>query len=75
MCGDLRGNVVLFHLLEDLFITNAATPEETSSTSSYFKGAHGISSVASVTVGNSSADQVDICSVSLNYVLLELRLA
>ncbi|XP_052189497.1 uncharacterized protein LOC127799469 isoform X2 [Diospyros lotus] len=61
VCGDLRGNLVLFPLAKDLLNTSVAS-EVKISTLNYFKGAHGISSVCSIAVTNFSSNQVDIHS-------------
>lgn len=62
MCGDQRGNLVLFHfpntLLQQMDIVtqdDTQLPLQLQSVSC-FKGAHGISAVASVTIASSSND-------------------
>ncbi|KAL7200223.1 hypothetical protein ACSBR1_032192 [Camellia fascicularis] len=63
VCGDLRGNLVLFPLLKDLLLgTSVAASEVKISTLNYFKGAHGISSVCSISVASFSSSRVEIHS-------------
>lgn len=62
VCGDLRGNLVLFPLLKDLLVTSVALDMKIS-TLNYFKGAHGISSVCSISVASCSPRRVEIHSV------------
>lgn len=61
VCGDLRGNLVLFPLSKGLLL-GMSTSIVTISPLNYFKGAHGISSVASISVFRLSGNQVEICS-------------
>ncbi|CAL5423215.1 unnamed protein product [Camellia sinensis] len=63
VCGDLRGNLVVFPLLKDLLLgTSVAASEVKISTLNYFKGAHGISSVCSISVASFSSSRVEIHS-------------
>lgn len=62
VCGDLRGNLVIFPLSKDLLLGMSNAPIVNISPLNYFKGAHGISSVASITVIRLSCKQVEICS-------------
>ncbi|KAK9147122.1 hypothetical protein Sjap_007025 [Stephania japonica] len=61
VCGDHRGNLIMFTLSKDLQ-TGSIDPEVNISPLSYFKGAHGISSVTSISVCRSTFNQVDMCS-------------
>ena len=63
MCGDLRGNLVLFPLLKSLLLNSSVASEEKMSPINYFKGVHGISSVSSVSFARLSSSQIEICSV------------
>ncbi|GMP87349.1 hypothetical protein CsSME_00039757 [Camellia sinensis var. sinensis] len=63
VCGDLRGNLVVFPLLKDLLLgTSVAASEVKISTLNYFKGAHGISSVCSISIASFSSSRVEIHS-------------
>ncbi|XP_048337417.2 uncharacterized protein LOC107426171 isoform X1 [Ziziphus jujuba] len=62
LCGDIRGNLVLFPLLKTVLLRTSAAPDVKISALTYFKGAHGISSVTSVTVAGPSPNQIEICS-------------
>ncbi|GFZ04476.1 transducin family protein [Actinidia rufa] len=62
VCGDLRGNLVVFPLVKD-WLLGTSVASEVISTLSYFKGAHGISSVCSISVASFSCSLVEICSV------------
>ncbi|XP_047325939.1 uncharacterized protein LOC124929581 isoform X2 [Impatiens glandulifera] len=59
VCGDLRGNLMLFPLLQTLL---SAATEEKIATLTHFKGAHGISGVCSISVSVYSSCQIEICS-------------
>ena len=63
VCGDLRGNLVLFPLLRDLLHGTPVTSVAHISPSDYFKGAHGISSVRSVSIHGSNSSHVELHSV------------
>ena len=63
VCGDLRGNLVLFPLSRDLLLCMSNTSCEKISPLSYFKGAHGISSLSSISVARLSCNQIEIRSV------------
>lgn len=63
MCGDLRGNLVLFPLVKELLLDTYTVLKSAVSPSNHFKGAHGISSVCSILIAKSSFGQVNICSV------------
>ncbi|KAH1073865.1 hypothetical protein J1N35_026193 [Gossypium stocksii] len=60
VCGDLRGNLILFPLSKDLLLCTAATSGVKISPLSYFKGAHGISTVSNISVSRLSHGQVEI---------------
>ncbi|KAL8147905.1 hypothetical protein AgCh_005287 [Apium graveolens] len=62
VCGDLRGNLVLFPLVKELILGTSTVIESKLSPLNYFKGAHGISGVCRVLIANSSSGQVNICS-------------
>ncbi|KAJ9547579.1 hypothetical protein OSB04_020122 [Centaurea solstitialis] len=62
VCGDLRGNLVLFPLLRDLLHGPRVASVAHISPSDYFKGAHGISSVRSVSIHGSNSSNVELHS-------------
>ncbi|KAJ0110607.1 hypothetical protein Patl1_00808 [Pistacia atlantica] len=62
VCGDLRGNLVLFPLSRDLLLGTSAASEVKISPLSYFKGAHGISTVSNISVARLSSNQIEIRS-------------
>nr|XP_011467078.1 PREDICTED: uncharacterized protein LOC101298466 [Fragaria vesca subsp. vesca] len=61
VCGDIRGNLLLFPLLKSVLL-GTLVADDNISPSSCFKGAHGISSISSVAVGRLSSNQIEICS-------------
>lgn len=63
VCGDLRGNLVLFPLLRDLLLNAPVSSVAQISPLNYFKGAHGISSVTSVSIHYSSSRNIEVHSV------------
>ncbi|XVF80749.1 hypothetical protein PTKIN_Ptkin15bG0100100 [Pterospermum kingtungense] len=62
VCGDQRGNLVLFPLSKDIFLFMCATSGVKISPLSYFKGAHGISSVSDISIARLSCNQIEIHS-------------
>ncbi|XWS76708.1 hypothetical protein CRYUN_Cryun01aG0201000 [Craigia yunnanensis] len=62
VCGDLCGNLVLFPLPKDLLLCMSATSGVKISPLSYFKGAHGLSSVSNISVARLSCNQIEIRS-------------
>ncbi|EEF47191.1 nucleotide binding protein, putative [Ricinus communis] len=62
VCGDLRGNLVLYPLTKGLLLDSPAGTVTKISPLSYFKGAHGISSVSSISVSTLSSSETEICS-------------
>lgn len=62
VCGDLRGNLVLFPLLRDLLHGTPVASVAHISPLDYFKGAHGISSVRSVSIHGSNSSNVELHS-------------
>ena len=63
VCGDLHGNLVLFPLPKDLLLCMSSTSGVKISPLSYFKGAHGLSSVSNISVARLSCNQIEIHSV------------
>lgn len=61
LCGDLRGNLVLFPLLKDLLLGTPGASEKIVPLN-HFKGAHGISSVSSISITSSRCGQIEIRS-------------
>lgn len=74
VCGDIRGNLVLFPLLKSVLLGTLVSSDVKISPSSCFKGAHGISSISSVAVARLSSNQIEIRSVRQNS-LFDRRLA
>uniref|UniRef100_A0A2P2JEE0 Uncharacterized protein MANES_05G010600 n=1 Tax=Rhizophora mucronata TaxID=61149 RepID=A0A2P2JEE0_RHIMU len=74
ICGDIRGNLILFPLSKDLFLDASNIQKMKISPQSYFKGAHGISSVSSITIAELSFNEIKICSVcdKLQHVSCEI---
>ncbi|KAF8008258.1 hypothetical protein BT93_K2049 [Corymbia citriodora subsp. variegata] len=62
ICGDLRGNLVLFPLLKDLLLDNFVISAAKISPVNHFKGAHGISAVSSISVAHVSFDHIELRS-------------
>ncbi|KAE8723231.1 Chlorophyll a-b binding protein [Hibiscus syriacus] len=60
VCGDLRGNLVLFPLSKELLLSTSASLGVKISPLSYFKGAHGISTVSNISVARLSHSQIEI---------------
>ncbi|KAL8544780.1 hypothetical protein ACS0TY_005123 [Phlomoides rotata] len=60
VCGDIRGNVLLFSLPRCLLCSTSVAADVTSSPMNHFKGAHGVSTVNSVTISSLSSDKVEI---------------
>uniref|UniRef100_A0A803M7A0 Transducin/WD40 repeat-like superfamily protein n=1 Tax=Chenopodium quinoa TaxID=63459 RepID=A0A803M7A0_CHEQI len=61
VCGDLRGNLVLFPLSKRILLDcSILFIEKTPST--YFKGAHGISTVCSISLVRLTTGLVEVCS-------------
>lgn len=63
MCGDLRGNVTLFPLSKDMLNGASVSPELKIPSFSYFKAAHGISTISSLSVARFTSNKAEICSV------------
>lgn len=63
MCGDIRGNLLLFSLPRTELSGHSVAADLNVSPMNYFKGAHGISSVCSVSVAGYCSDQVEVRSV------------
>ncbi|KAG8653335.1 hypothetical protein MANES_05G010600v8 [Manihot esculenta] len=62
VCGDLRGNLILFPLSKGLLLYTPAAPETKIFPLTYFKGAHGISTVSSICISKLSSNEIEICS-------------
>ncbi|PON88763.1 Guanine nucleotide-binding protein, beta subunit [Trema orientale] len=61
VCGDKRGNLVLFPLLKRMLVGTSVAAMKISALT-YFKGAHGISSVTTVAVARLNSNQIEIQS-------------
>ncbi|XP_038683982.1 uncharacterized protein LOC119984211 isoform X3 [Tripterygium wilfordii] len=62
VCGDLRGNLIVFPLSKGLLQASHDQSEVKIPPLTYFKGAHGISTVASISVTKLHANQTEVCS-------------
>ncbi|XP_019059747.1 PREDICTED: WD repeat-containing protein 6 isoform X2 [Tarenaya hassleriana] len=62
VCGDIRGNISLFPLPKSMLSNSSVSPELKISPTNYFKGAHGISTVSSLSVARLTYNKVEICS-------------
>ncbi|KAK9704720.1 hypothetical protein RND81_07G007200 [Saponaria officinalis] len=62
VCGDVRGNLVLFPLSKSILLETSPLTVENTSVVTYFKGAHGISSVSSISISRFSCTLTEICS-------------
>ncbi|KAK3194383.1 hypothetical protein Dsin_025693 [Dipteronia sinensis] len=62
VCGDLRGNLILFPLSREQLLGTSAASDGKISPLNYFKGAHGISTVSSISVARLSSNQIEIRS-------------
>ncbi|KAG6606915.1 WD repeat-containing protein 6, partial [Cucurbita argyrosperma subsp. sororia] len=77
VCGDVRGNLILFPLSKDLSLANPITTEVKIIPTCYFKGAHGISTVTSVVIRLDSCQTeihstgADGCICHMEYVKLK----
>ncbi|KAL9253920.1 tRNA (34-2'-O)-methyltransferase regulator WDR6-like protein [Drosera capensis] len=63
VCGDLRGNLLVFDMSKALLCDGSQESGEKMPPVSYFKGAHGISTVSSLSLAGISPTSVEICSV------------
>ncbi|KAL8253963.1 hypothetical protein R6Q59_032184 [Mikania micrantha] len=61
VCGDLRGNLVIFPLLRNLLLSTPVSVAQISPLN-YFKGAHGISSVTTISIHGSSSSFMELYS-------------
>ncbi|KAF3504368.1 hypothetical protein F2Q69_00039460 [Brassica cretica] len=62
VCGDLRGNITLFPLSKDMLNEVSVSPELKIPSSNYFKAAHGISTVSSLSVVRLTSNKAEIYS-------------
>ncbi|CAN8248111.1 unnamed protein product [Cochlearia groenlandica] len=62
VCGDLRGNITLFPLSKDMLNGVSVCPELMIPSLNYFKSAHGISTVSSLSVASLTSNKAEICS-------------
>lgn len=63
VCGDLRGNITLYPLSKDMLNGGPVSSELKIPSLNYFKGAHGISTVSSLSVARLTSNKAEICSV------------
>ncbi|XP_024018186.1 uncharacterized protein LOC21397028 [Morus notabilis] len=62
VCGDIRGNLVLFPLLKSTLVGTSVASDTKVSALAYFKGAHGISTVTSVAVARLRSNRIEMRS-------------
>ncbi|XP_015968834.1 uncharacterized protein LOC107492340 [Arachis duranensis] len=62
VCGDVRGNMVVFPLPKNLVLGTSLVQEGKITPANHFKGIHGISSVSSVSVTKLGHNQLEISS-------------
>ncbi|OVA13542.1 WD40 repeat [Macleaya cordata] len=62
VCGDQRGNLIVFPLSKSTLLATSIASAVEIPPLNYFKGGHGISSVASIVIAKSSFNQVQIRS-------------
>ncbi|XP_011079487.1 uncharacterized protein LOC105162994 [Sesamum indicum] len=72
VCGDIRGNLLLFSLPRGLLCATVVAAEVKEYPVNYFKGAHGVSSVSSVSICSPS-DQVEIRSTGADGCICYLQ--
>lgn len=63
VCGDIRGNLLLFPLQRDILFSMSTASEINISPFSNFRGAHGISTVCSISIASFGPTQLEIHSV------------
>ncbi|XP_075524062.1 uncharacterized protein LOC142556499 isoform X1 [Primulina tabacum] len=73
VCGDIRGNLLLFSLPRRELSGHSAAADIDISPVNYFKGAHGVSSVCSVSVAGFCYDQVEIRSTGADGCICYLK--
>ncbi|KAL2510452.1 Transducin family protein/WD-40 repeat family protein [Abeliophyllum distichum] len=73
VCGDIRGNLILFSLPRVLLSGVSVAAEVKVSPMNYFKGAHGISSVCSVSIVGLCSGQVEIHSTGADGCICYLQ--
>ncbi|XP_008447447.2 uncharacterized protein LOC103489892 isoform X1 [Cucumis melo] len=80
VCGDVRGNLIVFPLSKDLLLDTPVTTGVKTIPTCYFKGAHGISTVTSVVVARTGSSQTELhstgadgCICHIEYVQLKDR--
>ncbi|CAN4112818.1 unnamed protein product [Withania somnifera] len=62
VCGDIRGNLLLFPLERDILFSMSTASEINITPISNFRGAHGISTVCSISIASFSPPQLEIHS-------------
>ncbi|XP_055818010.1 uncharacterized protein LOC129887079 isoform X2 [Solanum dulcamara] len=62
VCGDIRGNLLLFPLQRDILFSMSAASEINITPLNNFRGAHGISTVCSISIASFSPTQLEIHS-------------
>lgn len=69
ICGDLRGNLILYPLLRSILVGSSFGSEVKITPLTYFKGAHGISSVSGISIAGFVSNQIEIQSVCSDFKL------
>lgn len=67
VCGDLRGNLIVYPLSKGLLLEKSAKYEVRISPINYFEGAHGISAISSISIASFCSSRIEICSVGHEY--------
>ncbi|KFK30735.1 hypothetical protein AALP_AA6G020500 [Arabis alpina] len=62
VCGDLRGNIILYPLSKDMLNGVPVSSELKIPSLNHFKAAHGISTVSSLSVARLTSNKAEICS-------------
>lgn len=73
VCGDIGGNLLLFSLPRTELSGHSVAADLNISPMNYFKGAHGVSSVCSVSVAGYCSDQVEIRSTGADGCICYLK--
>lgn len=71
MCGDIRGNLLLFPLQRDILFSMSTASEIYITPLNNFRGAHGISTVCSISIASFSPTQLEIHSVRPEWMLIQ----
>ena len=70
IAGDKKGNITAFPFPKILVLYDSCVAQQKMPPCDHFKGAHGISSVTSVYIKDSTSDHIEIHTVCLSRMLL-----